>query len=75
MGTIPVAVHLITESSDHYTYLLHVSSEEHFIREMIHQAGDELDHVSCHDIETNIPELNKELSNALQSEIESRWES
>lgn len=42
MGTIPVAVHLITESSDHYTYLLHVSSKEHFIREMIHQTGDEL---------------------------------
>lgn len=75
MGTVPVAVHLITESSDHYTYLLHVSSKEHFISEMIRWAGDELDYISSHFIETNIPEFNKELSNALQSEIESRWES
>lgn len=33
MGTVPVAVSITTESSDHYLHLFHVSSVEHFIEE------------------------------------------
>ena len=74
MGTVPVAVHLITESSDHYLHLFHVSSVEHFIEECKKWMDDELKYVYRHDVESNIPEFNKELKNALQAEIESRWE-
>ena len=74
MGTVPVAVPMTTESSDHYLHLLHVISVEHFIEECKKWMGDELKYVYMHDVESNIPEFNKELKNALQAEIESRWE-
>jgi hypothetical protein len=74
MGTVPVAVSMTTESSDHYLHLLHVISVEHFIEECKKWMGDELKYVYRHDVESNIPEFNKELSTALQAEIESRWE-
>jgi hypothetical protein len=74
MGTVPVAVSMTTESSDHYLHLLHVISVEHFIEECKKWMGDELKYVYRHDVESNIPEFNKELKNALQAEIESRWE-
>lgn len=74
MGTIPVAVSITTESSDHYLHLFHVSSTEHFIEECKKYIGDELNYVCSHDVETNIWALNSELKNALQAEIESRWE-
>lgn len=74
MGIVPVAVSITTESSDHYLHLFHVSSVEHFIEECKKWIDDELKYVYRHDVESNIPEFNKELKNALQAEIESRWE-
>ena len=74
MGTVPVAVSITTESSDHYLHLFHVSSVEHFIEECKKWIDDELNYVCSHDVESNIPGFNKELSTALQAEIESRWE-
>lgn len=74
MGIVPVAVSITTESSDHYLHLFHVSSVEHFIEECKKWMDDELKYVYRHDVESNIPEFNKELKNALQAEIESRWE-
>ena len=74
MGIVPVAVSITTESSDHYLHLFHVSSVEHFIEKWKKWMDDELKYVYRHDVESNIPEFNKELKNALQAEIESRWE-
>ena len=43
MGTVPVAVSMTTESSDHYLHLLHVISVEHFIEECKKWMDDEQD--------------------------------
>lgn len=75
MVKIPVAVHLVTESSDHYTHLIHAVDAEHFIKELDLCAGDELKYVSDHFVESNDVEFNKELSNAIQTEIDSRRDS
>lgn len=72
MKFVPVAVHLITESADHYTYLLRIINVEDFISELT-KVFDQFDCVSDHYIETNNNQFNKELSEALQAEIDSRW--
>ncbi len=76
-----VAIHLVTESCDHYNMLLHFTDLDNFVEKLKGQIGDEMAHISNHFISTNIKEIDNFLSDYLgmlidqaHAEYERKWQ-
>lgn len=68
------AVHVITESSDHYNYLIGFVSTEHFITQIKDKLGDELAHVSQLFVTTNIKEDDQVLKRLICDAVDEAYE-
>lgn len=81
LGVAIVAVHIITESCDHYNFLLLVDSISDFVNQIKDNMGEELAHISSYYITTNVSESDKILENTLgdlqdkaHAEYERKWQ-
>lgn len=69
-----VAVHLVTESSDHYNMLVEAVDFDELLGVISNKLSLELQHISQHYFSTNIPNVDKDFSSKFQEYIESLWE-
>jgi len=68
-----VAIHLVTESCDHYNMLLHFTDLDEFFEKIKGQIGDEMAHISNHFISTNIKEFDEFLTHCLSALIDQAY--
>lgn len=68
MNGLFVAVHIVTESCDHYNFLLSIKDVSNFISQIKDNMGEEMAHISNYYITTNVNEFDKILENALSDE-------